>query len=98
MSVERETNLSYRMKTLENPGDAVSKTKSSFTFRLLCYNAEHRHLSFPRSARSVVGRANFGSRDSSSAEMQKSVPKSNDLRGRGDVKSRAHPPIRRIQT
>ena len=48
MSVERETNLSHRMKTLENPGDAVSKTKSSFTFRLLCYNAEHRHLSFPR--------------------------------------------------
>jgi hypothetical protein len=34
------------MKTLENPGDAVSKTKSSFTFTLLFHNAEHRHLSF----------------------------------------------------
>ena len=98
MSVVGETNLSHRMKTLANPGDAVSKTKNSLTLTLLFHNAEHRDLSFPRSARSFVGRANFGSRDSSSAEMQKSVPKSNDLRGRGDEKSRAHPPIRRIQT
>jgi hypothetical protein len=43
------------MKTLANPGDAVSKTKNSLTFTLLFHNAEHRHPSFPRNARSVVG-------------------------------------------